>query len=318
MSPRRTQRNTTRRHGFTLTELLIVMGIIVLVALIAVPSFRAMTGGRSTEAAANQLSAVLGRARAEAIGLQEIRGIAFLVNTDSGLPTAVLVHEVAPPEWPGPSFQPPTEFNHVQVYLDAVPDRDMLTLPSGVGIQLVDDCAMAAGGATPDPSDDKRGDDAYLGYNTYTTNMAAGEAFKFAGVVLFDAFGRVVDREYAFIAFRGGVASNIAGMWHMTVPTKLAFRPGLPNTAAANAPVTPTPARSAFGFALYDQDAFANLGYTEGDRQCDTTIDGGQAYTDDPTNDAARSPEAKEERWIDANATPFLVNRNNGTLLRGQ
>jgi prepilin-type N-terminal cleavage/methylation domain-containing protein len=318
---RRTQRRTTPRpgftpSGFTLTELLIVMGIIVLVSLIAVPSFRALTGGRSTEAAANQLSAVLGRARAEAIGLQEVRGIAFLVNTDSGLPTAVLVHEVPSPQWPTSGV--PTEFNHVQVYLDAVPDRDMLALPAGVGIQLVDDCAMAAGGATPDPSDDKRGDDAYLGYNTYTTNMAGSEAFKFAGVVLFDAFGHLVDKEYAFIAFRGGVASNIAGIWHMTVPNKLAFRPGRPNVETdPTKPANPTPTRSTFGFVLFDQDAFDNLEYTAGDPQCDAAVDGA-TYTDDPANDTARSPEAREERWIDANATPFLVSRNNGTLLRGQ
>src|SRR4030095_9400430 len=53
----------TQSRGFTLTEMLIVMGVIVLVALIAVPSFRALTGGRSTEAASNTISAALARAR---------------------------------------------------------------------------------------------------------------------------------------------------------------------------------------------------------------------------------------------------------------
>jgi len=47
--------------GFTLTEILIVIGLIVLVIALAVPAFNVMTGGRSVDAAMNTLSAVLGR-----------------------------------------------------------------------------------------------------------------------------------------------------------------------------------------------------------------------------------------------------------------
>src|SRR5437879_1693251 len=61
--------------AFTLTEILIVIGIIVLLLALAVPTMRVLTGGRSVDAAENQLSAFLGRARGEAIALQQIRGV---------------------------------------------------------------------------------------------------------------------------------------------------------------------------------------------------------------------------------------------------
>ena len=69
-----------RARAFTLTELLIVIGLIVLVISLAVPAFKAMTGGRSIDAAQNQLSAVLGARRAEAIGLQKVRGVFFYLD----------------------------------------------------------------------------------------------------------------------------------------------------------------------------------------------------------------------------------------------
>src|SRR4051812_14860801 len=82
---------TVRRGAFTLTELLIVIGIIVLVAIIAIPAFRTMTGSRSTEAAHNQLSGLLGQVRGEAISLQQIRGVAFFLVPETKRVQAVIV-----------------------------------------------------------------------------------------------------------------------------------------------------------------------------------------------------------------------------------
>src|SRR3712207_1414993 len=67
---------TQRRRGraFTLTELLVVIGLIVLVVTLAIPAFSVITGGRSIDAAENQVSALVARARADALGLQEPRG----------------------------------------------------------------------------------------------------------------------------------------------------------------------------------------------------------------------------------------------------
>jgi hypothetical protein len=74
------------------------------------------------------------------------------------------------------------------------------------------------------------------------------------------------------------------------------------------------PPRSQFGFAVYDQEAFDNLGFTAGDPQVNSSVG---AYGSDNQNWENATGEAKEERWIDANATPVLVNRNNGTLVKG-
>src|SRR5438093_5929261 len=64
-------------QGFSLTEILIVIALIVLILALAMPAFNFITGGRSQDAALNQISAFLARARTEAVGLQEIRGVMF-------------------------------------------------------------------------------------------------------------------------------------------------------------------------------------------------------------------------------------------------
>src|SRR5213592_2939679 len=69
--------------GFTLTEILVVIALIVLLLVLAVPAFNLITGGKSIEGATNQLSAALGRARAQAIGLQKPTGVMFFIEPRS-------------------------------------------------------------------------------------------------------------------------------------------------------------------------------------------------------------------------------------------
>jgi prepilin-type N-terminal cleavage/methylation domain-containing protein len=68
------------RSGFTLPELLIVIAIIVVVAGLAVPLFRILTGARSVEAALNTASAALGVARTSAINEGSPHGVLFYVD----------------------------------------------------------------------------------------------------------------------------------------------------------------------------------------------------------------------------------------------
>jgi len=70
-------RGVWRRRGFTLTEMLVVITVIVLIIAMAIPLFRVMSSDRSLESAQNIVSAMLQRARSRAIGLQAARGVFF-------------------------------------------------------------------------------------------------------------------------------------------------------------------------------------------------------------------------------------------------
>src|SRR5438128_8233919 len=80
-----------RRRGFTLTELLVVISIIILVLALAVPIFSVLRGGRSVDAGQNVMSATLQRARSRAIGMQSRRGIFFFDDQVSGRTGMLLV-----------------------------------------------------------------------------------------------------------------------------------------------------------------------------------------------------------------------------------
>src|SRR5215212_9065216 len=65
------------RSGFTLTEILIVIALIVLIIALAVPAFGLITGTRSVDAGENLVSAMLSRARAIAINNNQTVGVVF-------------------------------------------------------------------------------------------------------------------------------------------------------------------------------------------------------------------------------------------------
>jgi prepilin-type N-terminal cleavage/methylation domain-containing protein len=281
--------------AFTLTEMLVVIGIIVLVALLAIPSFRALSGGRSTEAAQNVVSAVLSRARTEALGLQQARGVLFYRDTESGRVAMTFVRSTEVESADSPVS--------VAAYrLDLVPDRDVVLLPQGVGIQFIDD----------EP------DDRYVGFNTRTDSGSTNNetVVPYGGVVMFDTKGRLVSDTYAFrLSYPGppARASELA-RFLMDDPARGGGTPTV---------VDPTPLPfSKIGFVLFDEEEFAAV-FREG-READTTEENDSQVDErvtfgTPTNPAGGTPdEADEEMWLDENAVPILINRYNGTLVRGQ
>jgi prepilin-type N-terminal cleavage/methylation domain-containing protein len=274
------------RRGFTLTEMLIVIGILVIVMLLAVPAFRAMTGSRSSEAAQNQISAVLSRVRTEAVGVQEPRGMLFYRDLETQRIGMAAVRAV--------NSTPPYE-------LDLIPDRDFVLLPEGVGIQFIDDDVSTVTGD----------EDRYIGFNTrvVAANATNETRVAYGGVVLFDGQGQLATDAYAF-RVRYPAGPSQLGRFLYDDPS---------GTVPTGPVVVPNPAPAAkLGFVLYDGESFASqfregrpAGVTEDqDTQVDTRVTYGTV--------AAPPSEAAEEDWLNKNSTPVLVNRYNGTLIRAE
>ena len=81
---------SSRRRAFTLTEMLVILGIIVVIITIALPSFNALSGSRSVEAGTNVASSAVGRARAEAIRRGVTCGALFFVDRDGRTAVAIV------------------------------------------------------------------------------------------------------------------------------------------------------------------------------------------------------------------------------------
>lgn len=289
------------RSAFTLTEILIVIALIVLMLALAVPAFNIIRGSRSTDSAQNQVAAMLGHARADAIGLQKIHGVMFFIDPSTGRVNAAEVQEA---DYPDPANNPTRD-----VYLDIDTDTDFLALPQGV-------LAFTLGNGQVNPSN-QRTSDAYIGYNTMTTVGAS--PLQFGGVILFDAYGQLTSRTYGFRTENPGAnGARIATAMQFLLNNKYSDHdnpslepafgrsmqfvdPGQRNYAA---PLTPP--TSALGFVLCDDAAFKGTG----GNPYDPLFTGG-TYT------PPGSPgEGSEETWLDNNSSQLIINRYNGTLTR--
>ncbi|QOV91772.1 hypothetical protein [Humisphaera borealis] len=119
-----------RSFGFTLNELLVVIALAVLILALALPAFNAITGSRTLESAENQISSYLASTRAQAIGLQEPRGVVLF--TDAGTGRVTLVQVQYPPGVTRPQ-------------IDLLGVADDMALPVGVGLQAVPNGTGASG-----------------------------------------------------------------------------------------------------------------------------------------------------------------------------
>ncbi len=305
------------RRAFTLTEILVVIGIIVLLIAVAVPTLSSLTGGKSIEGAQNQLSAALGRARAEAIGVQKRTGVMLFLDPATQRRSFAIVQEVDPPSALASSFTR-------DVWLDLADDAEFIPLPVGIGMQFVDDAVVDIT-VTPNA----RSDDGYIGLNKKThicpsrvtppvtpmdvTNFDA--LTPLGGVVLFDANGQLTSKTYGF---RCSIGTAAAGDATLTSLGRLIFTatavPAYPTYAAPEDKASDMPPglplKSQFGMLMYEQDAFVNAGWSDTDPQ---VIDGTNA------NYKTGSPaESAEEIWLDNNSTPLMINRYTGALVKGE
>ena len=278
----------------------------VLTAL-AVPTFNFISGNRSVEGAQNTVAAFLGRARAEAIGLQETRGVFFFIEKKTGRTAMAIVRETQRPA--GSAGVIPL----VDVFLDLADDTEFVTLPVGVGAQFIDD-ARYAGTPPTQPLDDR-----YVGFNVKNQGGSQPDTHTaYGGVLLFDSQGRLVSRTYAFKTFTGppNVSTRMGNLLYAPngdpAPVTNHYQ-SVPDVLLHVYPGPEAP-RSQFGLLLFDRSGFQTASPTVNNRPADVDVQFDQSAGAYPG-----SPEQQvEEAWLDEHGAPLLVNRYNGTLVRAQ
>lgn len=93
-----------RRGAFTLTEIMVVILIILIVATLALPALNVITGAKSVESATNVVTAMLARARSEAMSRQQPVGLAVYFDQEKGR-AALAIVGYAQPWQDGVSYQ---------------------------------------------------------------------------------------------------------------------------------------------------------------------------------------------------------------------
>ncbi|HVT88231.1 MAG TPA: prepilin-type N-terminal cleavage/methylation domain-containing protein [Tepidisphaeraceae bacterium] len=334
--------------GFSLTEILIVIGIMVLLLAMAVPAFNLITGSKSQDLAVNSISSMLAVARNDAIAKGETRGVMFFLDPTIDRYVGLLVQPAQFSSWTGntsyqsgdyvadPNTSPlryflcinpvanntPPKSNAAswipvdQYAIDLVPDADGITLPTGVGIQMINDATLDNAG--------NRTSDGYVR----------------CGAIMFDSAGRlihsrisiytVVDTDPASTNPPSPIGAGQLGH-RMGLNTVYTGGPaiGFPNSfpMVASPTASPNVLTTEFGLVLYDRQLFATAAGTDDFHNNDAV---GPAGTFKDYSFPSLTPIASygapntagtewaEEDWLDKNALPVMVNRYNGTLIKGE
>ena len=253
--------------GFTLIELLVVISIIVMILALAVPLIGSLRGGRSIDAAQNVVSAMLQRARARAIGMQERRGVFFFEDQATGK-TAMVMVKIFDTGIPiSPSN--PTNFQGLEIDDD---NQEPEYLPVGIAAAFV----LPPTPAVPNQTD----------YHPY-------------GLVVFDGLGRIENLPAYRLAIPSGKTFLVAQFGDNIDGGNSKVSPVIPSSKSVVNSLGTTgakPEASEVAFVLYDRANFADQGT--------------------PVSDVEFGTQQKD--WLDKNAVALVVNRYNGTLIRGE
>jgi prepilin-type N-terminal cleavage/methylation domain-containing protein len=329
------QSSRPHRSGFTLTELMIVIGIIVLFVTLALPAFNLISGSRSIGGAENIVAALVGRARAEAIGNDTNRGVAFYLDVATNRYYAAIVAAPTFSEWnnattysqyqyvtvtptavTAPATVPPPIRYFVAMYnaaanvgqnptiattfwtecdpyvLDAAADTDIVALPYGVGAEVINNSSMSSTG---------RASSGYLSMGVLLFGPSGGLSLSRVSLAQSGKIGAAANFNQNIPYY---VAPPYSGL--LTAST-IAGNPNTPNQQKG------LPLTGAIGLVLFDKQSFDGQGYGG---QISSSLSNTSSYPPAPT--AYSSTDSAIDGWLDTNATPLLINRYNGTLIRSE
>lgn len=308
-----------RRRGFSLTEILVVVALVVILLALAVPAFNFITGGRSVDVAQNTISAMIARARTEAIGLQEVRGVFFFQEVTTGRVQVAIVRETERPGSSAPFTSGGGVVPRVDVFLDLTPESEFVALPRGVGLQTITEANFNASG--------NRIDDGYFGFNR--RNRGNGQDIDtitpYGGVILFDGSGRLISRHYAFKTYTGSDPDDRTRIGDLLLrptgallPVTSAVYDVVPSVVRSFAG-SPFPARSQLGVVLFDNEQFRGRPQDVSPNSPRPEEDFGMFHLNPGAYSLGQEwDERSKEDWIDQNGLLLLVNRYNGTLVRAE
>jgi type II secretory pathway pseudopilin PulG len=322
--------------AFTLTELLIVIGIIVLFVTLALPAFNLISGGKSVAGAENELSALLARARNEAMGVQDYRGLAIYRDATTDRYGAAIVSFATYSGWSGTASYPqfsyvtyatgsaPNQITHYYVCnvpilapssgtnplptagapwfecgpnaVDQTSDSDLQPLPTGVGVQVINNCNMNG-----------------------TNGLRASNGYLPIGVILFNQEGVLTAVKSISFAVYGhlGTSGNFSSY------SIAASQGAIPLYVAAN-PAQGLSLSSSFGLVVFDKQSFetsnfyASLNPAFPSQLESYSSNGNNGVYQPQTTSSSGTGDGQADYWLDQNATPLLINRYNGTLIRSE
>jgi prepilin-type N-terminal cleavage/methylation domain-containing protein len=136
MRPVRSERGARgggrRRHrrGFTLAELLVVMGLLGLLSVLTAISVKKITGDAKLSSATNVVTAALSNARAYAMKNNKVVMVVFRPSWNASEPSKPEVMEVVLAEWTGRTYT----FGGVSDGFVPIPRMAVKTLPPGIRV----------------------------------------------------------------------------------------------------------------------------------------------------------------------------------------
>lgn len=288
-----------RRPAFTLVELLVVMGVMLLAITLSIPVIRILTGSRSQEAAQNDISSYLAYARTKAMGLQQTEGVLFYLDTTTDRVNCAAVIQSS-------QVGDPTGVT----FLDLDTSVNPMPLPAGVRLWTTKDQPPLQPVTYADPFGNPP--PRYLGFNELEGGASPNQPSILSsmlaipgGVILFDGYGRVTFARYGFRYVNAGTNKLTAfGQLVFGVASTQTPPPIWPSVSDVNSNANYLCSQT--GLVLFDRETFQNQM-----QQANVTpplLDSNQTGTTETTI----------EQWLDVNTTPLFVNRYDGNLMRGQ